>query len=158
MFYGLIFFFKSSSSFSRPTSEICWALEITPLLGEWAQFGMRSWPQSASVEMLLGEILASKRSSSLLGAVGVSTCYLHILLGCFLLPMIVRNDIPRGIQVDTATMQIEVWPVSIRFLRLMLPLNNASSFQNWTVFFFSRKLARCLLLILNTFGLSSLES
>lgn len=106
----------------------------------------------------LGEILANKRASSLLVAIGVSACHLHILLGCFLLPMIVRNDTPCGIQVYIAIMLIEVRPMGFHFPLLMLPLSNVNSLQNWTLSFFSSKLARCIPSILNKFGLSSLES
>lgn len=106
----------------------------------------------------LGEILANKRASSLLVVIGVSACHLHILLGSFPLPMIVRNDTLCGIQVYIAIMLIEVRPMGFHFLHLKLPLNNASSLQNWTLSFFSSKLARCIPSILNKFGLSSLES
>lgn len=144
-------------SFSRPVSEICFGNPPHSLesgLDSQCAAGLRM----PRLRCSLGEILANKRASSLLVAIGVCTCYLHISLGCFLLPMMVRDKIPCGIQVYIAMMQTEVRPMGFHFPHLMLPLSNANSLQNWTLSFFSRKLARRIPSILNKFGLSSLES
>lgn len=150
----MIFFFPQL--FKADVWDLLWtsphSLESGLSLQRAAGLGVPRWRCS------LGEILANKRASSLLVAIGVSACHLHVLLGCFLLPMIVRNDTPCGIQVYIAIMLIEVQPMGFHFPLLMLPLSNANSLQNWTLFFFSSKLARCIPSILNKFGLSSLES
>ena len=84
-------------------------------LGEWG-FGLDCVVglREPQWEGLLSEILPYP-PGPVLAVITICTCYLHILQTCFLLPMMVRHDVPNGIQFYIAITQPEVWPTASIF-------------------------------------------